>query len=194
MLPARGEGSHFKRNIFSNAFAPSGSGCLPSCGPARCQIRSRMEASMRHRRNRTARVLTGLALGLCCGAVLAQRQRRARFSFRGKTVLITGGSRGLGLVMARQFAAEGAQLALVARNQNELERAANELSRLGADVLPVVCDVRNKAQVNEAVQKVVARFGRLDVLVNNAGIIQVGPLDQMTVADFEDALAVHLFG
>jgi short-subunit dehydrogenase len=97
-------------------------------------------------------------------------------------------------VMARQLAREGARLALLSRDDEDLERVATGLRARGAEVLAVPCDVRERTQVERAVQKVVARFGRVDVLVNNAGVIIVGPLEHMRVADFEEALAVHLWG
>lgn len=134
-----------------------------------------------------------LAAGAALGG-LALLARRRPLDLRGKVVVITGGSRGLGLVLARAFAAEGARLALLARDPATLDRAAAELRARGAEALPVPCDVRVRAQVEDAVRRVVLTFGGLDVLVNNAGVIQVGPLEHMTVADFEDALAVHVLG
>jgi NAD(P)-dependent dehydrogenase (short-subunit alcohol dehydrogenase family) len=108
--------------------------------------------------------------------------------------VITGGSRGLGLVLARKFAREGARVALLARNKEELRRAEMDLSGRGAEVYGVPCDVRKKEHVDQAVAMIVQRFGSVDVLINNAGIIQVGPFEHMTQGDFEDALAIHLFG
>ncbi|MBS1797639.1 MAG: SDR family oxidoreductase [Acidobacteria bacterium] len=127
-------------------------------------------------------------------ALLNWRRRARRMDFRGKTVLITGGSRGLGLVLAREFAAAGARIAICARDLEELERARIDLERRGAEVFDAVCDVRNPDEVAELIEDVCARFGRLDVLVNNAGVIQVGPLEEQTAADFENALAVHFWG
>jgi NAD(P)-dependent dehydrogenase (short-subunit alcohol dehydrogenase family) len=127
-------------------------------------------------------------------AVRAAVQRWREYDLRGKTVLVTGGSRGLGLVMAREFAREGAQLAICARNPEELERARAELTRGGARVLAVPCDVRHRSQVNELVNVVQDHYGRVDVLVNNAGVIQVGPIEVMTVEDYEEALATHFWG
>ncbi len=137
--------------------------------------------------------MAAFALGIGCGIALNARQARKRFSFRGRAVVITGGSRGLGLVLARQLARERARLCLLARDSEELERAKSQLRSLGTDVLTITCDIRKQSEVNEAIRRVVDSFGTVDVLINNAGIIQVGPLDHMTVQDFEDALAVHLF-
>jgi NAD(P)-dependent dehydrogenase (short-subunit alcohol dehydrogenase family) len=125
---------------------------------------------------------------------LAVRSRRPRYGFAGQSVLITGGSRGLGLLLARELADEGARLALVARDEGELERAAAELRARGAAVLPLACDVRSRAEVEGAVKRVVERYGTVNVLVNNAGEISVGPLAHMELADFESSVAVHLWG
>ena len=115
------------------------------------------------------------------------------YDLKDKTVLITGGSRGLGLVMAREFARHGARLALCARDVEELEHARLDLERFGAEVMVVRCDVRNKQDVNDMVAAVNTRFGNVDVLVNNAGVIQVGPLEVMTQEDFEQAMQAHFW-
>lgn len=127
-------------------------------------------------------------------AALGLITRRRPLDLHGRSVLITGGSRGLGLLMARVFAAEGARLTLMARNEAELERARAELVATGAEVQTVVGDVSVPADAQRAVEQAVAAYGSLDVLVNNAGIIQAGPLDCMTLEDFDRALAVHFWG
>ncbi|MGB7926009.1 MAG: SDR family NAD(P)-dependent oxidoreductase [Pyrinomonadaceae bacterium] len=145
--------------------------------------------------NNNSKALVVAAAGV--GALIAARalaRRRAGYDLRGKTVLITGGSRGLGLVMAREFAGEGARLAICARDEAELERARADLHKLGARVLAVPCDVTERAQVNEMVSVVADHYGQIDVLVNNAGVIQVGPLEVMTVEDYEEAMKVHFWG
>ena len=141
-----------------------------------------------------AKMAALLATG--AGTALALRALRHRdpLDFRGRVVLITGGSRGLGLVMARQLAAEGAKLALLARTAADLDRAAGELRRRGAEVLTIPCDVQDQERAQAAVDQVVAHFGQLDVLINCAGIIQAGPLENMEVADFEQAMGVHFRG
>lgn len=121
-------------------------------------------------------------------------RRRRSFSFAGKVVLITGGSRGLGLLLAREFAAEGARLVICARDPEELERARADLAARGAEVLVVRADLRDKEQVREVVRQAEGRFGGVDVLVNNASIIQVGPVDTMTHEDYEDSAGVHIWG
>ncbi len=108
--------------------------------------------------------------------------------------LVTGGSRGLGLLIARELASRGYRLAICARDSGELAAAESDLAARGGDVLAVRCDVTDQAQVDEMIRSVVARFGRLDVLVNNAGIIQVAPLAALTVDDFAQAQDVMFWG
>ena len=148
---------------------------------------------MPHFRNHKAAFLaTALLLGAAAGVALGRP--RKRYSFRGRSVIITGGSRGLGLELARQLGAQQARLTLLARDLMELKRAERELTAMGAEVLIISCDIRQQKEVVEAVARTVTAMGRVDVLINNAGIIQVGPMDEMSLEDFEDAMAVHFFG
>lgn len=149
---------------------------------------------MAHRPRKTDSRLTLGTLAAGIGAVLGLRALlRPRLSFRGKTVLITGGSRGLGLVLARDFIKEGARVALCGREESTLQRAREALERLGGTVLAVPCDVRDPVQVEALVAEVHEHFGAVDVLVNNAGVIQAGPLEAMTLEDFSEALDTHLW-
>ncbi len=122
--------------------------------------------------NQTMLLFPLMAVAALIGLGLVLQLRR-RYNLRGKTVLITGGSRGLGLLIARELAREGARIAICARDQAELERAQADLSQRGADVFARPCDVTDQAQVNEMVQAVGDRFGPIDVLINNAGIIRL---------------------
>lgn len=133
---------------------------------------------------RAARMWTALLSALRLGTT----------SFRGKVVLIAGGSRGLGLVMARRLAREGARLALFAREEDELSRARDDLRRRGTEVLTVRCDVRDRNEVMAAVKVVESELGPVDVLINNAGAIQVGPMEVMTLEDYEDGIRTHFWG
>lgn len=145
--------------------------------------------------NRNANRLLPLALGV--GLVLAGRaifRQSRKYDLRGKVVLITGGSRGLGLVMARQLAAEGAKLAICARSIDQLRRAEQELRGRGAEVLAVPCDITVQEEVEALVERVRARYGRVDVLINNAAIIQVSPLENLTVGDFDEAMNTNFYG
>ncbi|NDK56550.1 SDR family NAD(P)-dependent oxidoreductase [Pontibacter fetidus] len=131
------------------------------------------------------------------GALLAARavyRNLTAYNFSGKVVLITGGSRGLGLVMARQLAAEGARLVLCSRDETELENARLELAGNGAEVLVMKCDVTVQQQVNDTIANVQNEFGPIDVLINNAGVIHAGPVTEMTVQDFEEAINTHYWG
>ena len=140
--------------------------------------------------NKTLLALSGLV-----AAVAYRRMRRARraISFAGRSIFITG-ARGLALVIAHLLADEGAKLTLLARDEEELQRAREDLMMRAGEVIVVPADVRQKAEVDKAVQQAIDQYGALDVLINVAGIIQVGPLEHMKVADFENALAVHTFG
>jgi len=119
----------------------------------------------------------------------------AKYDFRDKNVLITGGSRGLGLEISRLLVVRGAHLALVAREPDELERALTELHALNGDARLVgeTCDVSDGQAIDGMLARVQQRLGGIDVLINDAGIIQVGPLDAMTIEDFERAMKVHYF-
>lgn len=136
-------------------------------------------------------LLAAGAVGLVLGAVVRAKHT---WSFSDKVVLITGGSRGLGLVLARELAAQGARLALLARSADDLARAARELRGRGAEVLELPADVGDEAQVSAAVAETVEHYGRLDALINNAGIIQVGPAEQMALSDYEAAMKTHFWG
>lgn len=128
-------------------------------------------------------------------ALLAARRLLARsYSLDGKVVMVTGGSRGLGLLIARELAERGAHLVLCARDGDALERAREDLAGRGAEVLVVPCDVGDPDQVDNLVARVRERFGRIDAVVNNAGVIQVGPLETMDRADYEEAMRVHFWG
>jgi short-subunit dehydrogenase len=135
---------------------------------------------------------TALGVGAIAAFTLLTKNRR-QFDFAKKVVLITGGSRGLGLVLARELAKEGARLAICARDGEELARAREELQTAGAEVFDVICDVREQEQVNRMIEDVNTRFGQIDVLINNAGVIQVGPLEVQTQEDFENAMAIHFW-
>jgi NAD(P)-dependent dehydrogenase (short-subunit alcohol dehydrogenase family) len=133
----------------------------------------------------------GVAAALTARALL---RRTRSFSYNGKSVLITGASRGLGLVLARQLVDAGARVAICARQAQELEAAARELREQGGDVLSMPCDVREPAQVRDMVADILARWGTVDVLINNAGVIEVGPLEAMTLGDFQRAMDTHYWG
>lgn len=129
------------------------------------------------------RVIFGLA-ALAAGALALRRRQR---SLEGQVALVTGGSRGLGFLIARALLDAGCRVAICARDVDNLERAERKLSRHGR-VAALTCDVSDSGAVDEMVRNVVRRFGTLDILVNNAAIIQVGPAAALTPDDFERAL------
>ena len=135
--------------------------------------------------------LVAVAAGAC--VVKSLLARSSEYDFKDKIVLITGGSRGLGLVMAREFAREGARLVICARDEDELERARVDLESRGAEVMIHPCDVTSRTDVLEMVSAIESRMGGVDVLVNNAGVIQMGPIEVMTHADFETAMNAHFW-
>lgn len=134
--------------------------------------------------------LAAAGAGALIGLSLLKKRQQA-YSFTGKVVLITGGSRGLGLVLARQFAAEGARLAICARNLGDLETAKQQLTATGAEVFAQVSNLRIEQDLKHMIRQVEQHYGRIDVLINNAGVIQVGPLENQTEEDFREALEVH---
>ena len=139
------------------------------------------------------KLLTGLAAGTGLLVGLALKQRRL-YDFAGKVVVITGGSRGLGLVLARELVhVHGAHVTLVARTEEALDRAADDLNMPHA-VQTVVGDVRSAADAERIIDAVMQRYGRLDVLINNAGVIVSAPFGSTSDEDFQESLAVHFWG
>jgi len=135
-----------------------------------------------------------LAAGGAIGLALAIRAKRAdRYDLRGRVAVVTGGSRGLGFLVAEELARAGCHVVICARDPRELALARDQLSP-HTDVLAVTCDVSNPSDVERLVSRAMTRFGRIDLLINNASIIQVGPLEKTTLEDFQRALAVNFWG
>src|SRR6185295_10426807 len=127
-------------------------------------------------------------------ALLLKSLRRNRaMDFQDRVALITGGSRGLGLLIARELGRLGARAVLAARDEHELARASADLTDRGVAVSTVVTDLSTPSEAERAVDHCIGTFGRLDVLVNNAGVITVGPFDHMSNADFREAMAIHFW-
>ncbi|HUR93353.1 MAG TPA: SDR family oxidoreductase [Gemmatimonadales bacterium] len=138
-----------------------------------------------------------MTAGAVLGAAVIARsviRRRRRIDFRGKVALVTGGSRGLGLVLARELARQGARVAICARDEAELERARDELEATGAEILALPCDLTVRHQVGAMLTQLRDRFGPVEILINNAGTIQVGPMEEMTPEDYDQAMRVHFWG
>jgi NAD(P)-dependent dehydrogenase (short-subunit alcohol dehydrogenase family) len=138
-------------------------------------------------------LITAAGLGFVLVARAVVRWSR-QYDLRDKVVLITGGSRGLGLTLARRLLHQGAHVAICARDESELERARSDLGQDDGRVLTVPCDITDREQVLTMVDNVEHHFGRIDVLINNAGTIQVGPVELMTLDDYEEAMEVHFWG
>lgn len=138
----------------------------------------------------------GLLVGV--GAAVAARSIWKAFrsvpSLNGKVVLITGGSRGLGLALAEECAKQGCQLAICGRNQQSLTHAERVLKDMNAEVLALRCDVTQRDEIEQMINQVIAHYGKIDVLINNAGIISVGPLQAQTPQDFQQAMDVMFWG
>jgi short-subunit dehydrogenase len=149
--------------------------------------------------------VAGVALagtGLACTGALAwcavAHSTRKLKTLRGKVVLITGGSRGLGLALAEEFGKRGAKLVLAARDVENLERARTLLLKGGAvdreaDVLILSHDLREPGEAEKLIQEATAEFERIDILLNNAGVITVGPVENQSLEDFRDAMDANFF-
>lgn len=146
--------------------------------------------------SRTSSWLWAASLGVAALATTVWRNRRGSYELTGRTVLITGGSRGLGLVLARRAVAEGARVAICARDEQELARARQDLLTYGgpgANVLTFSRDLTDGNEVRALVAEVENQLGPVEVLVNNAGIIIGGPLENLDARDFEDAMNTHFW-
>ena len=117
-------------------------------------------------------------------------------TLRGKVVLITGSSRGLGLALAEAFAERGAKLVLTARDPEALERARRHLMGRGvgeAEILVVPADLRRLKDAEQLIEQATLHYGQVDVLVNNAGVITVGPMENQSVSEFRDTMDANFF-
>lgn len=121
-------------------------------------------------------------------------QRRRAADLKGQVVIVTGASRGIGRATAQAFARRGARLVVTARDAAALEHVQHEIEAAGGEALAVVTDVRDEAQVHKLVQAALDRWGRIDVLVNNAGLTAVAPLAQMSTQQIREILDVNLTG
>ncbi len=129
----------------------------------------------------------------CAVAALLARQKYSRFRLDGKVVFVTGGSRGLGILLAREFIERGATVAVCARDEQELTRAREEFAPVGDRFFAIQCDLSNNEQVIFTLETIENAFGPIDVLVNNAGTIQIGPLENQRLDDFYAAMRANFW-
>lgn len=140
---------------------------------------------------RNLTVGAGVALGMAASMLI---RRHRLISLSNKTVFVSGGSRGLGLLLAQEFASQGARIAISARDRSELERAEAHLRTITDQVLILEADMTMREEVETAAHKIEQHFGSLDVLVNNAGTIGVGPVETMTIDDYRNSINTHFWG
>ena len=116
------------------------------------------------------------------------------FDLTGRVAIITGGSIGLGRQMAEGLAEMGADLVLCARKQERCHQAAEELQQLGVKAIALACDVKNPDSIQEMVEATLSQFGRIDVLINNAGISWGAPVEEMRLEDWNKVIETNLTG
>lgn len=115
-------------------------------------------------------------------------------SFRGQSAIITGGSRGLGLALARELVNENCNVTLLARDEEELKRAKKELDKFNRGEVHIIpCDVTDNVQLSKAIHEAADLYDGVDLLINNAGAIVVGPWESMNQQDFEAQMKIHLY-
>tara|TARA_R110002049_G_scaffold27321_2_gene93992 strand:- start:56354 stop:57127 length:774 start_codon:yes stop_codon:yes gene_type:complete len=115
------------------------------------------------------------------------------FDLTDRVAIVTGGSKGLGKAMAAGLASAGCQTVLISRTAGEVEQAANEIQRdHGVKSLGIAADVTNPQQIDAVMQQVAQDFGRIDILINNAGINVRGPIDELTLDDFRAVQQVNV--
>ena len=116
------------------------------------------------------------------------------FDLTGRVAIVTGGSIGLGRQMAAGLAEMGANLVLCARKAERCQQAAEELRQLGVKAIAAAADVKSQASIEEVVDATLAEFGRIDILINNAGISWGSPAEQMSLEDWNKVIETNLTG
>ncbi len=139
------------------------------------------------------KALVALSAGMLAFVAVRAFRSRPWFSFAGRTVLITGGARGLGFALARRLTDEGAHVVLVSRSPTELDRAVEILNESRGSAVGKTCDIRDIAALTALVNDVVRDAGRLDVVINNAGVIQSMPFARTEIEDFRESLDTHFW-
>jgi 3-hydroxybutyrate dehydrogenase len=113
---------------------------------------------------------------------------------QGKVAVVTGAASGIGHEIARTFLHEGAKVMIADLNQQGADAAAKEMDPTGKNVIGIAMDVTNEQQVNDGIDKVVKDFGKIDILVSNAGIQIVAPIDQFEFTKWKLLMSVHVDG
>ena len=116
------------------------------------------------------------------------------FDLTGRVAIVSGGSMGLGLQMAEGLAEMGANLVLCARKKERCEGAAEALRRQGVQTLALACDVKDKAAIHRVVDETLAKFGRIDILLNNAGVSWGASVEEMTLEQWDKVISTNLTG
>ncbi|MBR6222747.1 MAG: SDR family oxidoreductase [Lachnospiraceae bacterium] len=117
------------------------------------------------------------------------------FDLKGQVAIVTGASTGLGVQMAKALANQGANIVCMARRQNLIDEVAEEIKKeFGVEAVGIKCDITDTENVNAAVDGVLEKFGRIDILINNAGTGAVAPAEDITDEQFENEMNIDLFG
>jgi len=140
---------------------------------------------------RNTKTILAIGAGLVAAQAIVRKVREE--SLEDEVAIVTGGSRGLGFAIARELAQAGCRVVICARREDELRRAAEQLAEFG-EVVPVVCDVANRDDVDRMIRTANEYFGSVDIVVNNAGVIEVGPSDAMRLADYQKLMDIMYWG
>ncbi len=114
--------------------------------------------------------------------------------FAGKVVIVTGSSRGIGKATALAFAREGAKVVITSRNKRDCEQTAREVENAGGKCIVSACDVSKEKDVNNLVKQTLKAFGKIDIVVNNAGVFAMKPIEKMTLDEWEEIIHINLRG
>src|SRR5262245_2343688 len=115
-------------------------------------------------------------------------------TLKNKVALITGAASGLGKAISQKFAENGAKIVVADLDLNAAEKTVSELKQQGTEAMAVLMDVTNEMQVEQGIEQAVARYGKIDVLISNAGLQTIAAINDLTYAQWQKIIAVHLDG